>query len=167
MYDIIAKIVTKLKALPDLFSALVQKVDDASQAASSALTSSDIANNLTTETAGKVLDASQGYAINQDITTLKNYRHILATSIENVTIGSLTAGSTKTGSKTLSRVTGSNNWIGILQYTTQTGGATFARSVWFDTITDNTVNLNVAVTSDASSDSTDTICAVLVIWLGA
>ena len=63
MYDIIAKIVTKLKALPDLFTALVQKVDTNSQALESALTTSDIANNLTTETAGKVLDATQGKAL--------------------------------------------------------------------------------------------------------
>lgn len=62
-YDVVQKIVTKLKALPDLFTALVQKVDANSQAVENALTTSDIANNLTTETAGKVLDASQGYEL--------------------------------------------------------------------------------------------------------
>lgn len=66
-YDIVQKIVTKLKALPELFTALVQKVDTNSQALESALTTSDIANNLTTETSGKVLDASQGYALAQAV----------------------------------------------------------------------------------------------------
>ena len=62
-YDVVQKIVGKLKALPELFTALVQKVDGNSQSLETALHTDDIANNLTTETSGKVLDASQGYVL--------------------------------------------------------------------------------------------------------
>lgn len=72
-YDVVQKIVGKLKALPELFTALVQKVDGNSQSLESALHTDDIANNLTTETSGKVLDASQGYALKGYIDTLTEH----------------------------------------------------------------------------------------------
>lgn len=165
-YDVVQKIVTKLKALPELFTALVQKVDANSQAVESALTTSDIANNLTTETVGKVLDATQGKALKDAVDKLSGYKHIVSTSLETVDVGNVAQGVTKTSVKTITKPTGANNWLPMMMYTQGAGGSTFLRSVWFTNTTTTTVDLNVAVTNDGSADTTDCSASVTIIWLG-
>ena len=142
MHDIISKIIAKLQALPSLVSDLVSNISG---------NTSDIETLQTT--------VSQN---SSDITTLQGYKHIVGTTQSvGVSIGNVASGAAATGQTDITPpVTGAKP-IAIPQFTTQTGGRCFLRSVW----TSSDTVLNVAVTNDAPNASTDVVAYVYLIWV--